>query len=510
MMKTLVRPIDNLLNSFTMYRVVLYVLIALFGVSLVGSLAGIISFTPVSLIMSIVVLLAICQGFNVLISKILHAPTNVESAYITALILFFIMTPPSQSSEFMSLVLASLIAMAAKYLLAISKKHIFNPAAIAAFILGLIGNADAIWWVGTPILSITIGILGLLIVRKIRRFKLWSTFMVTALASMYFFNHGLYSSPVDFLLEAFTSWPILFFASVMLTEPITMPVTNNLRVVFGGIVGLLFGAQFHVGPIFSTPEFALIIGNIFAYFTGAKYHLQLALKSVQKLSADTYEVVFAYTGHHKPSFKPGQYLEWTVPHKKSDSRGNRRYFTIASSPTEPDFKLGIKVPQKPSSFKNSLVALHKGAELAAGQLAGDFTMPPEKDKKLLFIAGGIGITPFRSMVKYLTDKKESRDIVLVYACVDPDNFVYKDVFEKAKSIGVKTIYVVTNKDISKQKWSGLTGRITPEMLVEEVGDFKTRTAYLSGPNSMVDGYKDLLMLLGVNPLNIVTDYFPGF
>lgn len=509
-MKILIRPIDHLLNSFTMYRVVLYVLIALLGVSLIGSLAGIISFSAVSLTMSIVVLLAVCQGCNVLISKILRAPTNVESAYITAFILFFIMTPPTQASEYLSLVLAGLIAMAAKYVLAISKKHIFNPAAVAAFTLGVIGNADVIWWVGTPILSITIGILGLLIVRKIRRFRMWATFMATALATMFLFNRGLYSSPIDFLYEALTSWPILFFASVMLTEPITMPTTDKLRSIFGAIVGVLFGVQFHVGPVFSTPEFALIVGNIFAYVTGAKYHLQLALKSVQKLSADTYEVVFAYTGHHKPSFKPGQYLEWTVPHKKSDSRGNRRYFTIASSPTESDFKLGIKVPQKPSSFKNSLVALTKGTVLAAGQLAGDFTMPPEKDKKLLFIAGGIGITPFRSMIKYLTDKKEKRDIVLIYACADPSNFVYKDVLEKAQSVGVKVLYIVTNKNIPTNKWSGLRGRITPEMLVEEVGDFKTRIAYLSGPNAMVDGYKDLLMLLGVNPLNIVTDYFPGF
>lgn len=228
------------------------------------------------------------------------------------------------------------------------------------------------------------------------------------------------------------------------------------------------------------------------------------------MGADMYELIFQSS---KPlRFFPGQYLEWTLPHEKMDSRGNRRYFTIASSPTENDIHIGVKIGKdRSSSFKQKLLLMQKGEMISATQLAGDFTLPTDARKKLVFIAGGIGVTPYRSMVKYLIDKRENRDIVLFYAHALPDGFVYKDLFETGRKIGLKTHYLLTvpEKDTPKG-WNGKVGYLTKEMLQEVVPDYKDRVFYLSGPSRMVDTYKELLRSVGVFPTNIVTDYFPGF
>jgi glycine betaine catabolism B len=324
---------------------------------------------------------------------------------------------------------------------------------------------------------------------------------------------GVFVNNVTFMgafSEAFLSWPLIFFATVMLTEPMTSPPRHSLRIMYAVLVGVLFGSQFEFGPIFSSPELALVLGNIYAYIVSPKERLLLTLKEKRTLAADMSEFIFA--PDKKLSFLPGQYLEWTLPHKKSDSRGFRRYFTIASSPTEPDIKLGIKIDKDHSStFKKHLAEMDNKDVLAAAQLAGDFTMPEDKTKKLVFIAGGIGVTPFRSMLQYLTDTKEKRDIVFLYTVPDPKELAYRDIFEKAgKELGLKYYYIVTRSENAPLDWTGKIGRITPELVKEVAPDFKDRVYYLSGPNAMVETYKKLLSQLGIPWNNIKTDYFPGF
>ena len=132
--------IDSKLNMITMYRLVLYYLFGLLAVAVIFGYLGFISYSPLSLVLSTIFITLICWLTNLVFSKIFEAQTNVESVYITALILVFIINPPVSFADTSFLILASwasVLAMASKYILAIRKKHIFNPAAVAVVLTAL-------------------------------------------------------------------------------------------------------------------------------------------------------------------------------------------------------------------------------------------------------------------------------------------------------------------------------------------------------------------------------------
>ena len=203
-------------------------------------------------------------------------------------------------------------------------------------------------------------------------------------------------------------------------------------------------------------------------------------------------------------------MEWTLPHTKPDSRGNRRYFTIASSPTEDKIHIGIKVPDQPSSFKSAFQIFPKESEVVASRLSGNFVLPKDHSQKVVGIAGGIGITPFRSMAKFLIDSREKRDMVIFYACLHPDEFAYKEIFDEAKSFGVRMQYVITDSKNVPPGWQGSIGFLNKQIISTACPDFLERVFYLSGPDAMVNAYKKLLKGMGVSSTSIKVDYFPGY
>lgn len=471
-----------------MYRLVLYGLFVISAVGIFFGFSGILDYSGFFLIISAAALLISCYISNLIFSKIFRVPVNSESAFITALILFLILSPAANFDEFSILALAGLLSMASKFLIAPLKKHIFNPAAFGAAAIFLLNIGGAIWWVANlPMLPI-VSAVGLLVVRKIRRFDLFLSFLVAGLASIYYFN-GIFA-------EALVSWPILFFGTIMLTEPLTTPPKVKWRIAYGILIGLLFGSQFNIWRIFPTPEIVLLLGNIFSYAVGFKRKIILEFKEKSLIAKDTYEFIFSPP--KKLRFTPGEYLEWTLPHKNPDTRGVRRYFTIASSPTEKDIKIGIKIINPSSSFKTALSNLKKGSNIFAGQLDGDFILPQKKEIKIAFIAGGIGITPFRSMIRFLIDRGEKRDITIFYAVNNPEDIAYKDILSEAeKKIGLRTEYIVRQF-------------ISAELLKEKLPDWDERTFYISGPDPMVRSIKRILLNVGVARRKIVTDYFPGY
>jgi ferredoxin-NADP reductase len=305
--------------------------------------------------------------------------------------------------------------------------------------------------------------------------------------------------------ETLVSSPLFFFAFVMLTEPLTAPTRRWPRVAFAALIGFLSAPNIHVGSFYFTPEAALLIGNLLAWVVGPRGRLALTLERIEESAADTYDFIFR--SPRKLAFEAGQYLEWTLGLDRSDSRGNRRYFTLASAPTEESVRLGVKFYSEPSAFKRGLAAMIPGDTIYAAQLAGDFTLPRDPATKLAFLAGGIGITPFRSMLQSLLDRHEPRPIVVLYGNERQQDIAYRDILDQVdKQLGIPTIYAVARGAERGQ----YPGYIDARLVREAIPDFAERLFYISGPQAMVKALRKVLLGMGVHRSRIKVDFFPGF
>src|SRR5581483_1159595 len=113
--------------------------------------------------------------------------------------------------------------------------------------------------------------------------------------------------------------------------------------------------------------------------------------------------------------------------------------------------------------------------------------------------------------KYLDDKKESRDAILLYSARTKDDFAYTGVFEQARSsLGIKTIYAITGKDEPLFSDHARHGRINAEMIQHEIPDYLERVFYLSGTEAMVTTMKKTLQIIGVPHSQVKVDYFSGY
>jgi ferredoxin-NADP reductase len=489
-----------------MYRLVLYYLVALLAAAVGLALFHIGPHPPAAIAFSAVLLLAAAWITNWTFARVFAAPANSESIYITALILALILDPvaPFDLRGVGVLICASVWAISSKYVLAIARKHLFNPAAVAVVLTGFLLGQPATWWVAgnLPLLPIVL-LGGLLLIRKLQRLDLVATFILTNLATVLATTPS--SQYLTALGEALRSSPLFFFAFVMLTEPLTAPTTRLPRLIFAALVGFLFAPNIHIGSFYFTPELALLVGNLFACAIGPRGRFVLTLERIEATAADTYDFIFS--SPRKLAFRAGQYLEWTLPLHRADSRGNRRYFTIASAPTEDSVRLGVKFYGAASAFKRGLAAMAPGDTIHAAQLAGNFTLPANPDTKLVFIAGGIGITPFRSMLQHLLDTKEARPIVLLYGSERQADIAYRDVLDAAaRELGIWTVHAVAKDPVRGQ----YPGYIDAKLVRQAIPDYSERIFYISGPQAMVKAVSRKLQRMGVRRSRIKVDFFPGF
>jgi glycine betaine catabolism B len=214
-------------------------------------------------------------------------------------------------------------------------------------------------------------------------------------------------------------------------------------------------------------------------------------------------LTFWFEPEKKPDYIAGQFIEMFLPHPNPDERGIKHWFTLSSSPTEPLISITTKfTPGRSSTFKQTLRALKPGDSIRIIEPMGDFVLPKHKATPLLFVAGGIGVTPMRSMVKWLQDTGERRNITLLYAASSADEFVFTDLF---KSYGVKLTQII--KDPGPD-WTGEKGILSPERILAEARP--ESLIYVSGPEPMTEALVDGLKEKGVKEHRLVTDYFPGY
>jgi ferredoxin-NADP reductase/Na+-translocating ferredoxin:NAD+ oxidoreductase RnfD subunit len=486
-----------------------YLIVLVISSAFFGNL-GFLSYEFKDLLLSTTVVLVVGYISNYLFSKIFKAETNIESVFITGLILVLIM-PVGFPKDTLFLGFASSIAMASKYILAINKRHIFNPAAISAVIMSTFFGYSASWWVGSLVMFPLIFTGGLLILRKTQREKLIAVFVGVFLLIV-----GLGTFFTTRSLETvLTAWQVSilesslpFFAFVMLIEPQTTPTRNVLQLFYAVLVSIFYTLP-QVGIlVFITSEMALCIGNIFSYIINPNYRLILFLNERLKQSKDTYSFIFEKQKNF--NFIPGQYMEWTLPHKNADSRGNRRYFSLSSSPTEQKISITVKFYDNSSTYKKELLNSHNKKRIIASQVSGDFVLPNNLSQPMVFIAGGVGITPFRSMIKYIVDKNLKTDIVLIYSNRTKDEILFSDIFKLAENNGVKTIYCLTDQQNIPKNWQGIEGHLSNEKIKEVIPDYKKRIYYISGPQLMVRNFEKMLIDMGISKNRIKEDFFPGY
>lgn len=207
-------------------------------------------------------------------------------------------------------------------------------------------------------------------------------------------------------------------------------------------------------------------------------------------------------------FAAGQFLMLTVP---SPDGPLTHAFSHADSPTEPFIEVTTRLTG--SAYKNALDALVPGAEVEIKGPYGKFLFRPDIPK-IAFLTGGIGITPVRSILRYVADsggqeRVAGQEIVLFYASSTVEGIVYRDELENLASTipGFRLTHVISQPP---DDWQGHRGRITAEVLQAELGEPRAWTYYLVGPPGMLAGMEKLLEELGVPAPQQIKEQFAGY
>lgn len=205
---------------------------------------------------------------------------------------------------------------------------------------------------------------------------------------------------------------------------------------------------------------------------------------------------------------PGQYTELTLPIEHPDERGQKHWFTLSSAPGQELVSITTKYAgdDKSSMFKKYLFHdLKPGDEVDLAEPEGDFVLPEDTSVPLVFIAGGIGITPFHSMLEWVAANGQRRDITFLYAVRAESEIIFQDTFKRA---GVEPILVVSEPS---DTWSGERGQLDGgKRILELAKPANNALIYLSGPEPMVMSLKDSLMKNGISEQRLITDDFPGY
>ena len=206
-------------------------------------------------------------------------------------------------------------------------------------------------------------------------------------------------------------------------------------------------------------------------------------------------------------YQAGQYLRYTLSHPDPDQRGVSRTFTLSSFPAEPHLMFTTRLSDPPSTFKHALAHLQPGAPLQASGPFGRFVYTPS-DMPAVFIAGGIGITPFRSILGDLAARGDRPDVTLLYSNRTSD-IPFRAFLDSLLPDWpqLRVVYTVTRPD---DDWRGLRGRIDSAFVQQQVSDLERSCFFVSGPTALVDGIRGVLGAMDVDSSRVMYESFPGY
>lgn len=496
-MKDLRYWLDNILGRITMYRLVIYSLLAIDVFALPLMVNGYFPYTPLHFLLGILMAVATAYATNRLLGWLFGLHPNAESAIISGLIIALIFSPPATILDGVKIVLVTVLAMLSKYVVVIRSKHIFNPVAIATVIASVVGLVYASWWVGSPALLPVTAIVALLILYKTEKLQMGLAFLVVSMGIIYVSSIAQNGASIHALWLTLTSWPLVFLMGIMLSEPLTAAPRRWQQILVAVVVGVLLPLDFHYGKLSMTPALALVVGNAVSFWFSVRRTVKLRLVSTEKRGQDVHELTFDVA---PLPFVPGQYIELSLPHAHVDSRGIRRVFSIIGQPSDTQLAVATRLPQKPSSFKRALVALKPGRTIYGTRVAGDFVLPSDSTAPILCIAGGIGITPYMSFLQ----TADSRNITLLYSVKNNDDIVFAD---KLRQYDARVVIVSPDDaELPDKDWLHEKGMLSQAM----VGKYITPDThvYISGPPPMVAAVCEQAKHAGA--VHVHTNSFVGY
>lgn len=236
--------------------------------------------------------------------------------------------------------------------------------------------------------------------------------------------------------------------------------------------------------------------------------MEARVKDKQEVAKGTLLVTFDLLGE-EVSFKPGQYFFVTLPDVgHQDDKGLRRHISVVTSPNERGV-LGLCTRLRETAFKRSLAELPVGAEVDVEAPRGTFVLPAETDRPYVFIAGGIGITVFRSMLRYISEERLPHRVTLVYSNRDRDSAAFLDELRELERANANFRLVLTMTE--DRGWSGETRRIDGDVLRDHVGrDLASYTYLVAGPPPMTAAIVETLEQAGVPRDQIRAERFTGY
>jgi ferredoxin-NADP reductase len=233
------------------------------------------------------------------------------------------------------------------------------------------------------------------------------------------------------------------------------------------------------------------------------------LKSREEIAAGT--MAFHLEKPEGFAYQAGQFADYTLINpSETDAEGNTRGFSLASAPYEDDLMLATRM--RDTAFKRVLRTMELGKELKLDAPYGSFTLHNNKQIPAVFLTGGIGVTPVRSIVLQATHDNLPHKIFLFDSNRRPEDAAFLGELTGAQKKNPNFTFVGTMTEMEKsgRKWDGETGFITKAMLLKSIGDLMLPIYYVVGPPTMVTAMRKILSEAGVNDDNIRTEEFTGY
>jgi ferredoxin-NADP reductase len=234
--------------------------------------------------------------------------------------------------------------------------------------------------------------------------------------------------------------------------------------------------------------------------------VRATVAETREVAKGTLLVRFAVDGY--PDYRPGAYFWVELPERgHMDDKGLRRHISLVTSPTE-EGVVGLATRLRDTAFKRTLAELAVGDEVEVEEPKGSFLLPEDTEAEYVFVAGGIGITVFRSMLRYIADTRQPYRVTLLYSNRDRESTAFLEELEdlERQIEGLRVVLTMTDDP----DWDGETRRFDADVIAELAGGLEGRTFLVAGPPPMAEAVADALRAAGVPDERVLSDKFSGY